>query len=246
MRVISSEREGEEREPESMEMLKWYQIQRTYGNPDVNINERLQAAYAQIRNTSQSSLSKLTLTAANAWTNMGPVNIAGRIRALAIHPAKPNVIYAGAASGGVWKSTNNGLSWNPTSDFMSVLPIGALAIDPNNPDRIFAGTGEPCTFYPVPSALSAPQYYGNGIMRSDDGGATWTKLTWSSSSSAIHRIAIHPTSADTMIVASIESGGSGSLYKTTNGGTSWQRLLSGVATDVAYSPDNPSRVYALR
>lgn len=220
---------------ESPHWMKWYQIQRTYGNPDVNIGERLQAVYSMLQTSNQSSFSKKNETSSNAWTSLGPVNISGRIRAIAMSAAQPNTIYAGAASGGVWKSTDMGMSWVSTSDFMNTLAIGALAIDPNNPNRIFAGTGEPVVY----AGVGAPQYYGTGLMRSDDAGATWTRLPWPSASTAVHRIAIHPTSADTMIVASI-----GDLYKTTDGGQTWRRTMSGLATDVYYAPGRPSRVYA--
>src|SRR5262245_45866297 len=77
-----------------------------------------------------------------AWTELGPGNVGGRTRALIIHPADPDTIYAAAASGGVWKTTNGGASWGPLTDKLSNLAVNALAIDRNNPNIIYAGTGE--------------------------------------------------------------------------------------------------------
>jgi hypothetical protein len=101
----------------------------------------------------------------HAWTSLGSGNFAGRTRSFLINPKNPNIMYAGAANGGVWKSIDGGASWSSVSDSFSVLAIGALAMDPSNPDIIYAGTGE-----------SYAGHLGNGIFKSADAGATWTPL----------------------------------------------------------------------
>src|SRR5439155_26704244 len=110
------------------------------------------------------------------WTPVGAgplvvsptLAFSGRVISIAFHPTNPAIIYAGAANGGVWKSTDNGQSWDPKSDYQNSLAIGALAIDPNDSQRIFAGTGQ--------YGAAVGTFYGNGILRSIDGGNTWTEL----------------------------------------------------------------------
>jgi photosystem II stability/assembly factor-like uncharacterized protein len=212
---------------------------RLYGNPDVNINERLWNAYRELEARGESGFLKPSNSTAVVWTELGPWNIGGRIRSLAVSPANPSLLYAGSASGGVWKSTNFGMSWDPCTDGMPLLGIGAVALDPNNPDRIFAGTGEPLNQYGRLNAtyvLSKSQ----GILRSEDAGRTWTMLPWSSGSmGGVHRIAVNTVSADTFLVATMTD-----LWKTTSGGQQWTRVSSGVFTDVVYKPGDPSTVYA--
>lgn len=210
---------------------------REYGNPGLNVYQKLWETYSELAAEERLAFEKPSVQ--NTWVSAGPVNISGRIRAIAIHPDKPDVIYAGSASGGVWKSTDSGNNWYPLTDNLPALPIGALAIDAHNPDRIFAGTGEPVAASTNTHGNATPIYNGIGIFRSDDAGQTWTLLPWPSSSSSIHRIALHPESADTMLVATLSD-----LWKTTNGGLEWTRVLNGTVTDVYYRPGSPAKAYA--
>ncbi|MBI3180041.1 MAG: hypothetical protein HYZ27_10295, partial [Deltaproteobacteria bacterium] len=99
---------------------------------------------------------------------LGPGNIGGRTRALVIHPSRPDTIWAGSASGGIWKSTDRGRSWQPLDDFLASLAVCALVLDPKDPDTLWAGTGE--GFHR--RAITR----GAGIFRSRDGGRTWSHL----------------------------------------------------------------------
>src|SRR5262245_54209130 len=109
------------------------------------------------------------------WRGIGPGQIGGRTRALAIHPVDHNIMYAGGVSGGVWKTTDGGQSWTALDDFLPNLAVGAIALDPSNPNVIYVGTGE--GFYPVASpTVEAIFLRGLGIFKSLDGGATWTHL----------------------------------------------------------------------
>ncbi len=222
---------------ESVEMLRYHYEQRAYGNPGVNIDQRLWDAWQDVAQSPQSALLKPFSTAAT-WKSEGPTNIGGRMRAVAFHPVETNTIYAGGASGGVWRSTDLGESWTPLTDDQPRMTVGALAIDENNPSTIFAGTGEPVAQY-YPRYSGAPTYDGVGVLRSDDGGDNWELLPWPATSSAVHRIALHPESSDTLLVATTNK-----LYKSTDGGQNWSSTLSGVITDVLYKPDDPSTVYA--
>lgn len=227
------------REKDSPESMKLFYAQRLYGSGDVNIFDRALAVYSAVAGTSQDALSKGNVSADNAWESLGPLNISGRVRGLAIHPGNPSTLFAASASGGVWKTTNSGSEWFPISDDLPSLANGAIAIDPNNPDRIFIGTGEPTGLAGNSHGTYSPAYLGVGVIRTLNGGASWEVMPWPNGKSAIHRIALHPADADTLFAASTSD-----LWKSTNGGQAWSRLLTGVITDVLYTPGRPSRVYA--
>ncbi|MFZ1728628.1 MAG: T9SS type A sorting domain-containing protein [Bacteroidota bacterium] len=222
---------------ESVKALEYFYEQRSYGNPGINIGERLLQAWEAVAFSPQSAMMK-PFPAANSWRLEGPANIGGRMRAVLFHPTQTNIIYAGAASGGVWKSTDLGLNWRPLTDAMPRLAVSALAIDINNPDILFAGTGEPLGTGFGRSGGS-PYYDGLGVMRTDDGGETWNFLPWPTEKSAVHRIALHPQSSDTLLVASIDK-----LWKSTDGGQNWISALNGHITEVLYKPGDPSTVFA--
>jgi len=105
-----------------------------------------------------------------SWVSLGPTNIAGRVRAMAMDPNDPDVLYAGSAGGGVWKSTNGGIVWQPLSDFVPNLRIGSIAVHPTNSNIIIAGNGEGFVVWQDGMA------YGRGIYRSKDAGSTWELL----------------------------------------------------------------------
>lgn len=229
-----------ERETEFPYAREWYVAQRLYGNTAINIDAEIWKSYRAIQSTAQSSFSKSNSLLANEWKEEGPWNIAGRMRAIAFDPSNPDVVYAGAASGGIWKTTNQGTNWTPLTDHMPALCNGAIAIDPNNTDRIFVGTGEPEAPSSSRNNYETVIKTSIGLLRSDDAGRNWTVIPWSGNAGgAAHRIAIHPQSADTIIVATISD-----LWKTTNAGQTWSRIYSGYFTDVLYKPGQPSRVYA--
>src|SRR6185295_4750243 len=102
------------------------------------------------------------------WTSLGPGNIGGRTRALVIHPKVPRILYAAGVAGGVWKTTDSGQHWVPLADLMPTLAVNTLAMDPANPDVLYAGTGE--------GTFPSRGLRGAGIFRTSNGGATWQQL----------------------------------------------------------------------
>ncbi len=222
---------------ESPSMLEYNFIQRLYGNPDANIQNRLWSEYRRIAYTPQSALMK-PFDIANNWKLEGPDNISGRVRAVVFDPSDPNTLYVGTASGGVWKSTDLGRTWIPLTDDQPTMNVSALAIDRNNPDKIFAGTGEPI-MGSTGRKNGSPFYDGIGVLRSDNAGQTWTVLPWPSQKSSMHRLALHPVSSDTLLEASRDK-----LWKSTDAGQSWNSVLTGIITDVIYNPGDPSTVFA--
>lgn len=177
------------------------------------------------------------------WTLAGPSNIEGRITTIAMHPTDENIVYAGSANGGLWKSTDYCQSWFSIFDHQNTTSIGAIAIDPLHPDTIYCGTGE---------ANSLRSYYpGTGVYKSTDGGQSWVSVGLEDSYS-IGRIAVDPSNPNVVYVAAVGSlrkpTPERGIYKTTDGGVSWMQSLfvadSVGAIDVAVDPVSPSRVFA--
>jgi photosystem II stability/assembly factor-like uncharacterized protein len=178
---------------------------------------------------------------------IGPAVMSGRVSDIAIDPHNPFVFYIGLAHGGLFKSGDNGISFEPIFDKQPVLSIGAVAVAPSNSDVVWVGTGE------ADDRNSAD--WGNGVYRSTDGGETWQNVGLKESH-AIARIIVHPTKPDVAYVAVSGNlwvdGGERGLFKTTDGGKNWKLVLHAPAPydartgccDVAFDPSNPETVYA--
>jgi photosystem II stability/assembly factor-like uncharacterized protein len=174
---------------------------------------------------------------------IGPALISGRVVAIAVDPNDRAHYYVGAASGGVWVTKNDGGTWTPVFDHEGSYSIGAIAIDPTNPSVVWVGTGEGNSQRSVA--------YGDGVYRSNDGGASWTSMGLKDSQH-IGKIVIDPKDSNTVYVAAQgplwNGGGDRGLYKTTDGGKTWTNVLSisqytGVA-DVAMDPTDSNVLYA--
>jgi len=174
---------------------------------------------------------------------IGPALMGGRIADIAIHPTKSRTWYVAAGSGGVWKTENAGITWKPIFDRQPSYSIGCVRLDPGNPDIVWVGTGE--------NVSGRHVGWGDGIYKSLDGGGTWRRMGLASSEH-ISEMVIDPRDGNVVYVAAQgplwASGGERGLYKTTDGGASWNRVLAidedtGV-TDVKIDPRNPDVLYA--
>jgi photosystem II stability/assembly factor-like uncharacterized protein len=170
------------------------------------------------------------------WTARGPLTRGGRARALVVHPDRPEVLWAAAGSGGIWKSEDAGGTWRPLTDSLG-LPAGCLVMDPRDPDRLYFGTGE--RFH-----AGGP---GAGIYLSRDGGESWKRLEATRRWQYVTAIAISPQSPDVLLAAvdDLERRQRSGVYRSTDAGSSWTRVLKGVRltpVTVAYQPGNASRV----
>src|SRR5258706_7537850 len=174
---------------------------------------------------------------------IGPAVMGGRIDDFAVVESNPNIVFVGVASGGVWKTTNNGTTWTPVFDKESVSTIGDIAIAPSDPSVVWVGTGEPNN--------RQSSSWGDGAYKSLDGGKTWQNMGLRATRH-IGRIVIHPRNPDVLYVAALghlwgpnaERG----VYKTTDGGKTWAQVLkinddTGVS-DVAMDPQSPDILYA--
>lgn len=175
--------------------------------------------------------------------NIGPAFMSGRIADIAIHPHKENTWYVAIGSGGVWKTTNAGITWKSIFDDQPVYSVGCVTIDPNNPHTIWVGSGEDVGGRHVG--------FGDGVYKSTDDGATWKNMGLKTSEH-ISRIIVHPENSKIIYLASQgplwSKGGQRGFYKSTDGGETWKRTLGddewmGV-TDIVIDPRNPERVYA--
>jgi photosystem II stability/assembly factor-like uncharacterized protein len=175
--------------------------------------------------------------------SIGPAFTSGRVIGFAVDPNHPARYFVAAASGGVWKTVNNGTTWTPVFDREGSYSIGAIALDPKNPLTVWVGTGE--------NNSQRSVSYGNGLYRSDDGGKTW-KNVGLKTSEHIGRIAIDPKDSNIVYVAAQGPlwgpGGDRGLFKTTDNGKTWKNILNisentGV-TDVVIDPQNPETIYA--
>jgi photosystem II stability/assembly factor-like uncharacterized protein len=172
------------------------------------------------------------------WTAVGPAPIAatgyaggqpfsGKINAVAADPTDPDIIYIGASLGGVWKTINGGKTWTPLTDNQASQSVGALALAPSNPDVIYAGTGD--------TTYSGNAYYGRGLLKSTNGGATWTLLANNLfDRRAISKIVVDPSNPAVVYLATGAGvvnglGGNVGVWKSTDGGTTWTNLTTSIA-----------------
>lgn len=189
---------------------------------------------------SKASSSKIPNPTAD-WSAIGPFNPGtsgaglpgtGRINAIAVDPNNPNVWYAGAPAGGIWKSINAVGSWTNLFDNFPQIGVSGIAIDPNNSNTIYIATGDD----------DAADSYSIGVFKSTDGGQTWNETGLNPSNtnvnSLMNEIIIDPSDSNTVWVAT-----SVGLYKTTDAGVTWVEMQSGFIADLKLKPENPDTIY---
>jgi len=216
----------------------WFMEQRIWPDARLEMTDYLAAVNAADRIRGRSTQVEMP-----PWVAVGPTNIGGRVADIVADPSNPQVFYIAAASGGIFKTVDGGLSWTAVFDESPGLSMGALAMDPAHPDTLYAGTGE--------ASSGGYSYFGTGIYRSTDGGLTWQPRGLADSR-YIARIVLDPVDPQRIWVAvmgevygtSTERG----VYLSTDGGATWQRKLflndSTGASDVVVHPANPQTVYA--
>ncbi len=192
--------------------------------------------------SSQSPTQVADVANALSWREIGPTIMGGRVSDLAVVESDPATFYVGTATGGVWKTTNAGITFEPLFDGEATASVGDVTVAPSNPNVVWLGSGEP------QNRQSSP--WGNGVYRSTDAGRTWQHLGLENTHH-ISRIAVHPTNPDVAYVAAMghlwganpERG----VYKTTDGGRTWQHVLfvddNTGAIDLAMDPNDPQTLF---
>ena len=237
---------------EWMEKLRAYPFGEYTQNP---VYAARAAALSALRAPSSVKSGTLSSIQVAPWRSVGPFGFqtsgfygsspnadGGRIRAIAIHPTNPSIVYAGSASGGVWRTNNGGATWTPLTDNQCSLNTGSIAIDPVNPNIVYVGTGEPT------------QSNGCGLLRSFDGGTSWTEINGAGVlapvngrlSAWVYRIRVAPSLAGTQNTSVVLYAASNGLHRSTNSGAAWTTVLSGFITDVEFDPANDNIVWAAR
>ena len=177
------------------------------------------------------------------WRNIGPAIMGGRINDFAPVESNPHVVFVATASAGIWKTTNNGITWEPLFDDQPVSSVGDIAVAPSDPSIVWAGTGEP--------ANRQSSSWGDGVYKSMDGGVTWMNMGLEDTHH-IGRVHIHPTNPDIVYVAALghlwgpnEQRG---VFKTIDGGKNWKntKFISENTgfVDLAMDPESPDTLYA--
>ncbi len=178
-----------------------------------------------------------------AWRSIGPALMSGRISDVEVHPTDRRTWYVAAGSGGVWKTTNAGTTFEPVFDDQPSYSIGEITIDPTNPDVIWVGTGE--------NVSGRHVGWGDGVYRSRDAGKSWQRMGLPNSQH-IGRILVDPRDGKVVLVASEgplwSAGGERGVYRSADGGATWTAVLqidenTGV-TDLEFDPSNPDVIYA--
>jgi len=232
---IKSKKENKAAYDKPMEAMKFYYDQRAFPIGYIPDNWR-SGALEHIKKFNSPSLS--TKAAALSWTQVGPNNIGGRLRSILINPSNTNIMYVGAVSGGVWKTTNGGTSWSALKDDMENLAVCALAMDPANSNIIYAGTGE--------GYFNADAIRGEGIFKTTDGGTTWTQLSSTKNSSFYYVNDLQFDATTGRLYAATRTG----LYYTVNGGTNWNLVSGGLSgasahcIDIEISNTSPTTIFA--
>ena len=178
-----------------------------------------------------------------SFRSLGPALTSGRISDLAVHPRRPATIYVAVASGGVWKTENAGTTWTPIFDDQGSYSIGCITLDPSDPNVVWVGTGE--------NNSQRSVGYGDGVYKSLDGGKSWKKMGLDEAEH-IAKIVVDPRDSNVVYVAAQgplwSSGGDRGLYKTVDGGKTWNNVLeisehTGVS-DLVFDPRDPDVLYA--
>ncbi len=174
---------------------------------------------------------------------IGPANMSGRITEIAVYEKEPRIQYVASASGGLWKTSNNGTTFKPVFERGTTIALGAVAVCPTNPDLVWIGTGEA-------NARNSVSW-GDGVYRSSDGGKAWQHMGLKETEH-IGRIVIHPKNPDIVYVAALgklwgpnkERG----VFKTSDAGKTWEHVLAidenTGCIDLAIDPDDPDLLYA--
>lgn len=249
--VVSHEpviRHEEEEEGHAEEAFDFWYGQRAQPFDKIPNGAYLRAfRYSQLQLQKERALSGIWADTTE-WSSIGPDNVGGRVLAVAVHPTTPNIIWAGASSGGLWKSTTSGAgasAWTYVNTGYPTVAVSSIAIDSLNPSTMYIGTGEVGSLYArgqvgTPGARSS---YGMGVLKSTDGGVTWaqTGLTYTFPQvTAVQKVLLNPKNPNTLFAATTEG-----TFKSIDAGTSWSLVHNVLmAMDIVINASDTTVLYA--
>ncbi|MEK6280496.1 MAG: DUF4214 domain-containing protein [Acidobacteriota bacterium] len=242
---------GEADDPDGR--LNWFWFQRTYPFSEIPSDAR-RIAWQSIPPRNKGGVELLGPNAlSNTWSAIGPLPTtsafpnnggptSGRINAIAVSPLNPQIVLVGSATGGIWRSADGGTTFVPVTDGHVDLAVGAVVFASSNPAIVYAGMGD-----------NDNGYFGSGVLRSNDAGLSWTRVSNSTlpDKGQTMKIVVDPTNPNKVYLAqyssvNVSSGTSfiGGVYLSTDGGISWTQTLSCLARDLVIHPTNPQILYA--
>lgn len=228
-----------EKEDEGYFFKRWeyFTSQRVYPSGDRTL---MQNTAQEIEKLIASHSYKSAMQAGGGWTSIGASTIplngggAGRLNCIRFHPTNQNIIYVGAPSGGLWKTTDGGLTWSTNTDILPTLGISDIAIDPSNPSVMYVATGD----------AFGSDTYGVGVLKSTNGGQTWniTGLNFTTNQArTVNRVLINPNNHNMLF-----AGASNGIYKSIDAGVTWTKVSSASnVKDLELKPGDPSTIYAV-
>ncbi|HEX8071797.1 MAG TPA: Calx-beta domain-containing protein, partial [Pyrinomonadaceae bacterium] len=241
---------GEGEEIERRE--EWFMFQRAYPFETPPAEGRRRAWEAR-RRMKDEGVGVLPLSLQQSWQPIGPAPTtsafannwgltSGRINAVAVSPANPQVVLVGAATGGIWRSTDAGQTFTPVSDAQVDLAVGAIAFSRSNPAIVYAGMGD---LYNA--------YLGTGVLKSTDAGQTWTRVSNATlpAPATTAKLEVDPTNPNRVFVVQYTQYGptclnsqcAGGVYVSNDGGVNWTRTFTGLVRDLAFKPGAPGTLY---
>jgi Secretion system C-terminal sorting domain len=239
----SQETEESEKETGVEKQLAMWYHSKGYPNP-VNLDDKYKAAWQQYLEIKKKNTKFNTRIEAANWTSLGDVStIGGRILCITVDPNNSNNLWAGSASGGIWKSVNAGTSWTSVTTNLQVLGVSSILVDPSNSNVIYAGTGE---VYRVDTSnigfnvWKTRGTYGIGIIKSTNGGSTWSQVMTKTTDQlfAIQALKFDPSNSNTIYACATDG-----LYRSTNNGTTWSQILAKTyVSDIAINPSNTDQI----
>ncbi|HET7153117.1 MAG TPA: T9SS type A sorting domain-containing protein [Candidatus Kapabacteria bacterium] len=239
LRAQNKNDEDENEGTSARDRIEWYYMQRAYPN-GIPVGARLKALRIARSMTGALKRNNETRTQSTTWQPLGPSNSGGRIEAIAVDPST-STLYVGASEGGVWRgttTTGSNWTWTPLTDKADALAMGALAIDPTNTQTIYAGTGEWNLSFGGSFTDQSPIYAGAGMLKSTDGGTTWTNIGLTNTA-AFSRIIVNPDNHNIIWAA-----GFNGLYRSSDAGSTWTALIpDSLCCDLALDPNDHTRLY---
>lgn len=242
--VSYAQEDSEENETsESILQREEFILERRAGGQDKTLPKDVyEQAVIQKNRMSEDRDMPNSLTSTSSWQSVNPTGmfygvtndnyIAGRTNSIVFHPSDPNIFYIAAAQGGVWKTIDGGLNWTVLTDNLGSISSGDIAIDPNNPNILYYGTGE--------LNYSLDCQYGDGIYKTTNAGVNWFKISTSSQTGTYTgKILVDPSNSNNIFVA-----GNTGLLLSTNAGLNWINTQAGNFTSLVLNPATPSILYA--